>query len=1134
MKKYQKSTKEMYLLGTAFALLILFVVGSKIFAFYQISQMHAITSDIYEHPLKVTNAALTIQAEISKIDSHMKDFVLAKSEKESDFSINEMNRHEQLIYDNLKIIEQNILGKDGLKVLNQAVALFESWKKIREEIISLAGSKQISQAVALLQTNEAQHVMRLDTSILRLYDYAHGKALEFKNRSDEMLKTIETIAFTVSLFLLLMIAFYTINRVSRYIRANEHLSRVLSIVREINQLIVREKNPQRLIQETCVILTSKHIYSNAWIILSGNNGKFDDFASADSQEDTSQLKNKMQKGWIPYCIQKTIDSQNNYSTIETIKKYCQECPLVDLYKNNNAFNIELQYNEKIYGYLTLSISDKNENNENEIALLNEVAGDIAYALYNIEMESALKESEKRYRALFKSNRAIELLINPQNGQIIDCNEKALSYYGYSYEEMLSMHISDINILSKDEILLEMELAEQEYRDMFYFKHKLASGEIRDVEVYSGPIEIDEKLLLYSIVFDVTERLKLEKYKADIEDRYRFASEAATDGIWDWNLLTNEVYFSPKLKAILGYRDDEMKSSYEEWSSRIHPEDKDQIFIDLKAAHLQDAKLFKNIHRLKHRDGHWIWIESRAHTIFNDNKPVRMVGSKTDITAEYNAKEALRESEKRFKSMMEHSPYAVELYDIDGLQIEVNHAQYVLWGVPSSLTCHKFNILKSELVKDSGLLEYVKRAYAGETVQVPIHEYDASLVPETKKHGRKRTLNTRIYPLKDSSGNVKNIVLTHEDVTEKEDTLKLLEYKKKELETIIQEAPNPIMLHNESGDIIMLNKVCASLIGYDYEDISTIEKFILNIDAQERVQFREYIETLYTSDKKVDIGEYNIMTKNGDVIVWQFSSAPLGIIDAKRTFITSAMDITELKKKDELMIMQSRHAAMGEMIGMIAHQWRQPIAGISMDANNMLVDIAIGDFDANTAEKYSRDILEQTSHLSKTIDDFRNFFKPDKTFSKVKMQTIIGETYAIVKESLINNNIEFKAKYNSYSEVSAYQRELMQVFVNIINNAKDSLVSNGIKNALISINVYDDGKYVNTEVCNNGTGIEEDILQKIFDPYFTTKDEKNGTGLGLYMSKMIIEEHLNGKIDVCNSNQGVCFIIRLLKSDDADA
>ena len=240
------------------------------------------------------------------------------------------------------------------------------------------------------------------------------------------------------------------------------------------------------------------------------------------------------------------------------------------------------------------------------------------------------------------------------------------------------------------------------------------------------------------------------------------------------------------------------------------------------------------------------------------------------------------------------------------------------------------------------------------------------------------------------------------------------------------------------------------------------------------------------------------------------------------------DITELKRKDELMIAQSRNAAKGEMIGMIAHQWRQPLSVISMHMNNTLADIELGELNETEVKSSTNKVLEQTQHLSNTIEDFRNFFKPDKDLSKVKMPDILEQTYSIIKDSLTNNKIELKKSYESASEVDVYSRELMQVFVNIIHNAKDALLLNNIDDAFIEIKVYENDHYVITDVYDNGGSIDKEVLPKIFDPYFSTKDEKNGTGLGLYMSKMIIENHLHGMIEAFNTQDGACVRVMLNK------
>ncbi|MFT5660164.1 MAG: PAS domain S-box-containing protein [Sulfurimonas sp.] len=513
----------------------------------------------------------------------------------------------------------------------------------------------------------------------------------------------------------------------------------------------------------------------------------------------------------------------------------------------------------------------------------------------------------------------------------------------------------------------------------------------------NPISMKDMTLgSVQVCIDISQQLQLEQDKAETQERLKLIVESSTDGIWDWNLLTNQVYYSPRWKELLGYMDNELENRPETWKNLIHPDDKEQVYIDVMSSQEGKSKFYKNIHRLKHKDKHWVWIETRGQTIFDESgKAIRMMGSHTDIT------------EKK---------YAIEL----------------------------------------------------------------------------------------------------------------LKQKKEELETIIQEAPNPIMLHNEDGTVLMVNKSWEMLTGYKHKDIDTIEKWTYLAYGERMPVVKEYIDNLYALKKKVDEGEYPIHTKNGDTITWQFSSAPLGLIDGKRTVISSAMDITELKHKDEMLIDQSRHAAMGEMIGMIAHQWRQPISAIAMDANNMLLDISLNDFNVDNAKEYSNSILNQTQDLSKTIDDFRNFFKPDKVISEVDIKETIDTTLSIVKDSLKNNNIELTRSFETDKKVKAYPRELMQVFVNIITNSKDVLTSYKKEDARISIRVYEDEKYINTEICDNGGGIDANILPKVFDPYFSTKDEKTGTGIGLYMSKMIIQEHLNGIIDVYNNDEGACFTIKLLK------
>jgi len=354
----------------------------------------------------------------------------------------------------------------------------------------------------------------------------------------------------------------------------------------------------------------------------------------------------------------------------------------------------------------------------------------------------------------------------------------------------------------------------------------------------------------------------------------------------------------------------------------------------------------------------------------------------------------------------------------------------------------------------------------------------------------------------------------------------LKKKSQELETIIQEAPNPMMLHDEDGKVLMVNKTWQELSGYTHAEIDTREKWAEKAFGENKLAMLERIQSTFLSDKKVVKGEFSINTKSGDEAIWTFSASPLGRIDGKLTVISSAMDITELKAKDKIMLTQSRYAAMGEMISMIAHQWRQPLAIIAMDVNSILLDIELGRLDTESVKETSHQIQEQTDHLSKTINDFRNFFKPENTKEKSTLKDVLDETERILLSNLKSNGISFSIENTSTAEILIHKRQLIQVLINIINNAKDALVEHTEDKRAIRVDVSEDKDNFSIRVCDNGGGIDESVLSHIFDPYFTTKEELNGTGLGLYMSKLIVTEHFHGSLSVDNVDEGACFMIKL--------
>ena len=248
--------------------------------------------------------------------------------------------------------------------------------------------------------------------------------------------------------------------------------------------------------------------------------------------------------------------------------------------------------------------------------------------------------------------------------------------------------------------------------------------------------------------------------------------------------------------------------------------------------------------------------------------------------------------------------------------------------------------------------------------------------------------------------------------------------------------------------------------------------------------------------------------------------------------------TEMIEKEQILFQQSKMASMGEMIGNIAHQWRQPIAIISMWANNIIADIDMNEIENENLRKYAININEQTKHLSSTIDDFRNFFIPNKEKRLFNINLSIKKTLNLLIASFSTHRIEVITDIKDV-EINGLENELTQAILNIIKNAKDILVMlPDDSKKLIFISVYRKDNNAIIEIKDKGGGIPEKIINNIFEPYFTTKHKSQGTGIGLYMTETIISKHLNGQVIVRNVTysynnieyKGALFIMKIPLED----
>jgi len=235
----------------------------------------------------------------------------------------------------------------------------------------------------------------------------------------------------------------------------------------------------------------------------------------------------------------------------------------------------------------------------------------------------------------------------------------------------------------------------------------------------------------------------------------------------------------------------------------------------------------------------------------------------------------------------------------------------------------------------------------------------------------------------------------------------------------------------------------------------------------------------------------------------------------------------------ILMQQSRLAQMGEMISMIAHQWRQPLNSLSVIIHTMVIRYKLDRVDSVMMSEFEKDTHSQIAQMSQTIEDFSNFFKPNRKKSYFYISKQVNHSLKLLYPVLSKFDIDISFDIVDDCEIYGYPNELGQSIINIITNAKDTLIEREIDKKKIEKTLKIENNNIILSICDNAKGIDGDIIDKIFDPYFSTKEAKNGTGLGLYMSKMIIQEQMSGVLRVQNSDSGACFEILFVIPKEID-
>lgn len=483
------------------------------------------------------------------------------------------------------------------------------------------------------------------------------------------------------------------------------------------------------------------------------------------------------------------------------------------------------------------------------------------------------------------------------------------------------------------------------------------------------------------------------------------------------------------------------------------------------------------------------------------------------TIKYSRKNLIN-NQNKLKLILEMSPTAVRIVKNDGEKIVfANNAYLKLLG-----------ITLEELPNKTPKSYYPKEAI-----------YQDLLISLNKDE----TIENRLIPLKINGSEIwviatyMNIVYDSEkaviawfyDVTDKIKIQKQIEEQKNEFETIFNYSIDGLAIVDLNGNFLEFNASFMKMVGFTREEL--LKTSCLKLTAPEDIQVtKDALQDALEYGFAIDIEKSYIIKSHQNITV-NFSMV---LLPDKKRILLSTKDMTQHK----LMESQAKLASMGEMIGNIAHQWRQPLSLISTIASGIKVQSEFGQFDEKSIVPDMDNIIKQTTYLSNTIDDFRNFIKNENERSEVQISNIIKKALSIVNPSIINHNITVIQNNKDDMILDGYENQLIQALINILNNSKDALKEH-IKDGDDRLIFIETKTIINgfiIKIRDNAGGIPENVIKKIFEPYFTTKHKSIGTGIGLSITHQIVTKHHDANITASNETYeyndkiytGACFSI----------
>jgi PAS domain S-box-containing protein len=615
-------------------------------------------------------------------------------------------------------------------------------------------------------------------------------------------------------------------------------------------------------------------------------------------------------------------------------------------------------------------------------------------------------------------------------------------------------------------------------------------------------------------------------------RYKTLMESSSDGIYIMSVDGRLIEFSDMAAKMLGYTNSQMYGlTVLDWDMALPREELPNILKT--ASESSEAITFETKH--KRKDGSIYDAEITTKGVVLDGKP-HIYASVRDITEKKQAEEqvsvalsSLKKAEKLAK---------IGNWSLDLVTNKLEWSDEI------------FNIFEIDKEKFGASYEAFLHAIHPDDRDAVNHAYTNSLETKQKYEishrllmddGRVKFVHEQCETYFDDEDKPLRSIGTVQDIT----TLKQTDIELKKLldeHNALLQVKTTGFVHLKDRHFLWTNETFEEMLGYEKGELQGVPSRMIYIDEEE---YRTYGEQGYKalSETGTFTKELSGIKKDGTPI-WLLACMT-ALKDSDNEAVGIAIDVTKQKlleqnlqamvseettkrmEKEKLLLQQSKMAMMGEMIGAIAHQWRQPLNALAINVQDAQMAYRFGELDSVYIDKFTTDSMTVIQSMSKTIDDFRDFFKPTKTKENFQVEASIQQALYVMSPLLRTNGINLEFTPDKEYQTFGYKNEFQQVIIILLSNAKDALVELEVSNPYIDIQIHNKSdNQIEITISDNAGGIPDDIVDRIFEPYFTTKEQGKGTGIGLYMAKEIIERQMGGSLSVENNKNGAKFTILL--------